>query len=189
MNFAAKSIPGVYEIAFPVHRDQRGSFVKPFLRSEFARQGLMTDFTEVFYTVSGERVLRGMHLQLPPGAQAKLVYCAAGDAFDVLLDLRLGSPTYGEYEFVELKGESGNALYLPPGVAHGFYVRQAPVMMVYHVTSEYEPSLDGGISWNSFGAEWPDLSPIISARDAALPAFGDFETPFRYSENERLQSK
>lgn len=181
MKFTAKSIPGVYELEIPVHRDERGSFVKTFLESEFKRQGLAADFKEVFYSVSGARVLRGMHVQAPPSDQAKLVYCADGDAFDVLLDLRVGSPTFGKFETVELLGEEGRALYMPPGVAHGFYVREAPVVMIYHVTTEYVPGLDSGIAWNSFGAPWPDASPIVSARDASLPPLGDFKSPFRFA--------
>lgn len=180
MRFVAKSIPDVYEITFPVHRDPRGSFVKIFLESEFAREGLNGDFKEVFYTVSGERVLRGMHVQAPPGEQAKLLYCTAGDALDVLLDLRIGSPAYGRYEIVELSGEAGRALYIPSGVAHGFYVRKAPLIMVYHATSEYLPEMDRGIAWDSFGAPWPDRAPVISERDASLPSLADFESPFRF---------
>jgi dTDP-4-dehydrorhamnose 3,5-epimerase len=70
---------------------------------------------------------------------------------------------------------------MPPGVAHGFYVREAPVVMIYHVTTEYVPGLDSGIAWNSFGAPWPDASPIVSARDASLPPLGDFKSPFRFA--------
>ena len=180
MKFAEKSIPGVYEITIPVHRDERGSFVKPFLESEFKRQGLEHDFREVFYSVSGERVLRGMHVQLPPSDQAKLVYCSAGNALDVLLDLRVGSPSYGKHEVIELTGEDDKAMYVPSGVAHGFYVRRAPAIMVYHVTSEYVPDLDAGIGWNSFGANWPDPQPVLSGRDASLPPFAGFKSPFRF---------
>jgi dTDP-4-dehydrorhamnose 3,5-epimerase len=181
MEFKAKSIPGLYEIRYPVHRDRRGLFVKPFLESAFTRQGIKAGFKEVFYSISGDRVLRGMHVQVPPADQEKLVYCAAGDALEVLLDLRVGSPQYGKFETVELTSEAGHALYVPRGVAHGFYVRKSPVIMMYHVTSEHVPALDRGIAWDSFGAPWPNRAPVLSERDASLPPFAEFESPFRFA--------
>jgi dTDP-4-dehydrorhamnose 3,5-epimerase len=174
-------IPGCYEIQLPVHSDARGSFVKTIAGSQLAKCELETGFVETFYTVSGENVLRGMHLQLPPADHAKFVYCVAGGVMDVCLDVRRGSPTFGRHIVLELTAERNNALYLPRGVAHGFYVRQAPAIMVYHVTSEHEPRLDAGISWSSFGAKWPTNSPLLSPRDAALPPFQDFASPFRFS--------
>lgn len=173
-------IPGCYEIQLPVHSDARGSFVKTIVSSEFAKRELEAGFVETFYTVSGENVLRGMHLQLPPADHAKLVYCVAGSVMDVCLDVRRGSPTFGRHIVIELGAERSKAIYLPRGVAHGFYVRQAPALIVYHVTSEHEPRLDSGIAWNSFGAAWPTDSPLLSPRDAALAAFKEFASPFRF---------
>jgi dTDP-4-dehydrorhamnose 3,5-epimerase len=175
------SIPGCYEIRLPVHSDARGSFVKTIASSQFAERKLEAKFVETFYTVSGQNVLRGMHLQLPPSDHAKLVYCVAGSVMDVCLDVRYESPTFGRHIMIELAVKRHNAIYLPRGVAHGFYVRQAPAVMMYHVTSEYEPRLDTGIAWNSFGAKWPTDSPLISPRDAALKAFQDFISPFHFT--------
>ena len=179
--FSECEIPGCYEIQLPVHSDVRGSFVKTIASSRFAERKLETGFVETFYTVSGENVLRGMHLQLPPADHAKFVYCVAGGVMDVCLDVRRGSPAFGRHIVIELEAERNNAIYLPRGVAHGFYVRRAPALMVYHVTSEHEPRLDAGIAWNSFGAKWPTDSPLLSPRDAGLTRFQDFASPFRFS--------
>ena len=172
------AIPGCFEALFPVHEDERGAFVKPHMRSSFKAAGLETDFAECFHTVSRARVLRGMHMQLPPADHAKLIYCVAGAVMDVALDVRRGSPMYGAHVAIDLR--CGKGVYLPRGVAHGFYVLEPPAIRVYHVTSEYAPSLDVGVRWDSFGAAWPDRSPVLSARDAALPGLRDFVSPFIY---------
>jgi dTDP-4-dehydrorhamnose 3,5-epimerase len=101
---------------------------------------------------------------------------------ETALDLRVGSPTYGKHEVYELSTAASNAVYLPRGIAHGFCVRQAPAVMVYHVTSEHDPSLDAGIHWNSFGAAWPVDNPTVSARDDGFIGFDEFKSPFRFEE-------
>ena len=181
MTLSECEIPGCYEIRLPVHADAREGFVKSMASSQFAELNLETGFVETFYTISGENVLRGMHLQLPPADHAKFVYCVAGAVLDVCLDVRRDSPTFGRHIVIELGAERNNALYLPRGVAHGFYVRRAPAIMVYHVTSEHELRLDTGIAWNSFGAKWPTNSPLLSPRDAALTPFRNFASPFCFS--------
>jgi dTDP-4-dehydrorhamnose 3,5-epimerase len=187
MTFCECEIPGCYRIELPVHADARGRFVKPLVASRLAQIGLGTEFVETFYTVSGENVLRGMHLQLPPADHAKLVYCVTGAVMDVCLDVRRGSPTFGRHIVVELSPERNHAIYLSRGIAHGFFVRQAPAIIVYHVTSEHEPRLDSGIAWNSFGVQWPTDSPVLSPRDAALTPWKDFQTPFRYELSKPFQ--
>ena len=169
------------ELHFAPHEDARGRFVKTIHAADFASLGLSADFRETYHTVSGAGVLRGMHLQLPPSEQAKLVYCIAGRVMDVHLDLRRGSPSFGRFAVVELSGQQANGVYLPAGVAHGFYVREAPATVVYHVTAEYDAAADAGVRWDSFGAPWPDRSPVVSARDAALPAIEGFRTPFEFA--------
>ena len=154
--------------------------MKSFKESDFTKLGLECDFKESFYTESTANVLRGMHFQLPPADHAKLVYCIHGSILDVALDIRVGSPTYGEHELFELRAEWNNAVYLPRGIAHGFYVREAPSLVVYQVTSEHDSSCDTGIRWDSFGAEWPLSSPLISPRDEALTPWQEFDSPFRY---------
>lgn len=173
-------IPGCHQLNFPCQSDLRGSFVKPFRESTFAQKGLATGFSEIFYTVSGPNVLRGMHIQLPPADHAKLVYCLTGKIMDVVLDVRRGSPTYGVHEVFELDASCHRGVYLPCGVAHGFYVLVPPATTAYLAGAEHSPGLDVGISWNSFGAPWPVDRPVLSPRDAALPRFEEFISPFRY---------
>ena len=185
MNLSQLKIPGCYEIQLPVYSDVRGMLVKSFSRNQFAAHNLEFGFVETFYTVSGENVLRGMHLQVPPADHAKVVYCVAGSVMDVCLDVRHGSPSFGQHVCIELSASRNNALYLSRGIAHGFYVRLAPAIMVYHVTAEHTPQFDTGIAWDSFGAEWPTHSPLLSPRDASLPALRDFESPFVFSAPDR----
>jgi dTDP-4-dehydrorhamnose 3,5-epimerase len=180
IRFTECRLPGCFLVEFPIFRDHRGMFVKSFQRSAFEQHGLDCDFTESFYTESGENVLRGMHFQLPPADHAKLVYCMSGAIHDIALDLRVGSPTYGQHEAYDLSAEYNNAAYLPRGMAHGFFVRSAPAVVVYEVTSEHSPQHDTGIRWDSFGAAWPQSAPLISVRDEGLIPFAQFESPFRF---------
>ncbi len=180
IQFVASKLAGCFVVQFPAFHDSRGFFVKAIQKSVFETHGLEADFTEVFYTTSYKDVLRGMHFQVPPSDHAKLVYCTSGSIYDVALDLRVGSPTYGEYEVYELSDRFNNAVYLPRGIAHGFYVREEPSVVVYHVTSEHNPAHDQGILWNSFGAPWPITDPIVSDRDSGFANFTSFKSPFRY---------
>lgn len=126
MNLLETPLPGCYKLELDVHCDSRGKFVKTWKRSFYSTGLPGVAFVETFYTVSGENVLRGMHLQLPPAEYSKLVYCAAGSVIDVALDLRRGSPAFGSHLAIELSGECGHGLFLPPGIAHGFYVQRQP---------------------------------------------------------------
>jgi dTDP-4-dehydrorhamnose 3,5-epimerase len=180
IQFAPCRLPGCYLLEFPAFRDYRGLFVKSVQRSAFEQRGLECDFSESFYTESGENVLRGMHYQAPPADHAKLIYCISGGIWDIALDLRQGSPTFGEHEVYRLGAERRGAVYLPRGIAHGFFVESAPSVVVYQVTSEHSPAHDHGIHWDSFGAAWPQSSPIVSARDRSFMQFSQFESPFRY---------
>ena len=180
IQFTESKLPGCFVVQFPVVHDHRGHFVKTIQKSVFDEYGLEGDFKECFYSTSHKNVLRGMHFQLPPSDHAKLVYCTAGAIYDMTLDLRIGSPTYGEHEIYELSSNASNAVYLPRGIAHGFYVREGPAVMVYHVTSEHDPERDAGILWDSFNAAWPVQDPIVSARDAGFISLDKFESPFFY---------
>ena len=180
LQFMPTKLAGCYLVNFPAFHDSRGSFVKVIQKSAFEAQGLEADFAEVFYTTSNENVLRGMHFQVPPSDHAKLVYCTSGAIFDMALDLRAGSPTFGRHECFDLSERENNAVYLPRGIAHGFYVREVPSVVVYHVTSEHRSEHDQGIRWDSFGASWPVTIPILSSRDAAFPTLDQFRSPFHY---------
>ncbi len=131
MLFIETCVTGCYEIRFPGQVDRRGTFAKPFSFSRFVSRGLEADFVESFHTVSSSNVLRGMHCQLPPGDQSKLVYCVTGSVLDVVLDLRPDSPSFKSYAQVELAADRHNAVFLPRGACHGFYVRQGPACMIY----------------------------------------------------------
>ncbi|MBI4386850.1 MAG: dTDP-4-dehydrorhamnose 3,5-epimerase [Elusimicrobia bacterium] len=178
MKFIETELPGCYEILPLVSEDPRGSFVKTFHEESFARQGLSAHFSEDFFTVSNRNVLRGLHFHLPPRAHAKLVYCIQGSVLDAAFDLRKGSPAYGRHVTLELSAAKRNMLYLPVGLAHGFYVMSAEAVVVYKVTGSHSPAHDGGIRWDSAGIEWPGSDPILSDRDAKFPPLSEFKTPF-----------
>jgi len=176
-------ISGCFEIACQLFKDERGSFVKTFHLGGFSDLGLATRFAEEYYSVSRKNVLRGLHFQLPPMDHEKLVYCLSGTVLDVVLDIRIDSPTFGEHRMIELSADKGNMVYMPRGIAHGFMVTSDHAVMQYKVTSVYSPDHDAGILWNSAGIQWPVTSPVVSARDSAFPAFMDFTTPFRLAGN------
>jgi dTDP-4-dehydrorhamnose 3,5-epimerase len=181
MKLSKTKIPGCYEIGFTSRTDARGSFVKTFHTTAFRELGLESGFSEGFYSVSHQNVLRGMHFQLPPIDGAKLVYCLQGSILDVVLDLRVGSPSYGKFAVLELSSANPTAAYLPRGEAHGFYSLTEPSVVVYQVSSEYDPNFDTGVRWNSFGFDWPNASPKVSERDSKLPLLDDFANPFRFA--------
>ena len=169
---------GCFRLQPRVFQDARGRFVKPLVVSQLQTHGLRTDFIEQYHSTSAPGVIRGMHFQTPPHEHAKLVYCAAGAVTDVLLDLRRQSPTYSKAIALPLTAESGQALYITAGIAHGFVAIDAPALMVYNLTSEYAPSHDAGVRWDSFGFDWGLKAPVMSERDLSFPAFADFVSPF-----------
>ena len=136
--------------------------------------GLEFGFKESFHTRSAANVLRGMHFQMAPADGAKLVYCLEGAILDVILDVRPESPAFGSVYTFELSADEPAGVYIPRGVAHGFYVQRAPALVMYHVTSENDPQCDTGVRWDSFGFEWPVSDPLLSPRDAALRSFSEF---------------
>lgn len=178
MEVRPTKLPGVCTLELFRASDARGSFTKTFSAQAFAAQALRTDFRETYYSLSGPRVLRGLHFQLPPAQHAKVVTCLAGRVLDVVVDLRTDSPTFRQHELFELSAARPQGLYLPAGVAHGFYVLEAPALLWYSVTSEYAAAQDAGIRWDSAGIPWPDQAPVLSARDRGFPALADFASPF-----------
>ena len=163
-----------------IHRDARGSFVKILHKELYTAAGLNWCFAEEYYSVSAQRVLRGLHFQLPPHDHIKLVYCLEGVVIDAVVDLRKGSPAYGLHAIFELSPKNGAALYIPRGLAHGFYVTSPRATLVYKTETVYAPSHDSGISWNSAGIAWPDPAPLLSDRDKTFPMMKDFNSPFEY---------
>jgi dTDP-4-dehydrorhamnose 3,5-epimerase len=185
MDVEALKLPGCLRLCPRVVGDERGDFVKSFVEDEFRALGLPTYFAEEYYSRSAQGVLRGLHFQSPPHEYAKLVACIYGKIKDVLLDLRVGSPRYGQVEVIEMDGKDGQVLYLPSGIAHGF-LAHTEVMVWYKVTSRYAPAYDTGIRWDSVPVDWGVDNPVLSARDRMLPAWGEFVSPFVYKPAEAL---
>lgn len=159
-------------------QDGRGWLAKLFHSGAFAEVGLPAELHELFVTSSGARVIRGLHFQAPPAAQAKYVTCLTGAVMDVVLDIRNGSPTYGRHCALTLDADVGDVVYVPEGFAHGFAVVSGPAVMLYAVTHVWEPSCDAGVRWDSAGVAWPFADPLISERDAGLTHFDQFGSPF-----------
>ena len=180
INIKQTKIPGLFEILPHIIKDERGLFIKSFHQDIFKKNGLTADFVEEYYSFSYKEVLRGLHFQLPPMDHVKIVYCVLGKVLDAVVDLRVGSPTYGEFETFELSAEKANMIYIPKGLAHGFYVLSKSAIMVYKVTTVYSPEHDTGILWNSVPIPWPDKNPLVSKRDSEFKPFKDFKSPFTY---------
>ena len=180
MNIKPTVIPGCFEIQPRVIKDARGRFVKTFHIEVFRQFGLNTNFMEEFYSISHQRVLRGLHFQVPPFDQCKFVYCLEGEVLDAIVDLRVGSPTFGQHAMFTLTASQANMLFIPLGVAHSFYVTSPQAIMMYKVTTVYSEAHDAGILWNSANIPWPDISPILSRRDQQFQPFSEFHSPFTF---------
>lgn len=159
--------------------DLRGCFVKTFHLPTFESLGLPTLFREEYYSISKKNVLRGIHFQTPPNAHDKIVICQSGRVIDVVVDLRVGSRTFGQFERFELSGETPQLVYIQAGLGHGFYSLADHSMLAYKVTTEYFPESDAGVHWSSFAGAFPvGISPIISIRDDRFPTLENFSSPF-----------
>ena len=170
-------LPKVWYIKLDKFEDARGSFTKTYTSHLYHQYLGEFEMREEFYTVSKKDVIRGMHFQLPPNDHKKVVFCAAGSARDVILDLRQGKG-YGRYVDIHLSGEEPGLLFIPKGIAHGFRALEDNTNMVYKTSSAYVPESDKGILWNSFGYDWGSGMPVVSDRDQLHPSFKDFKTPF-----------
>lgn len=157
--------------------DSRGCFVKTFQESWLKERGADFELREQFFSVSGKNVIRGMHFQLPPYDQDKLVTVIHGRVRDVVLDLRKSSKSYGKYDVIELV-EGRDALFIPRGCAHGFLSLEEKSVMLYNVSSEYDREHDTGICYDSFGYDWGEDEFILSEKDKNLPRLEAFEDPF-----------
>lgn len=170
---------GCFEIQGDVFKDIRGVFLKTYQEQLFIDLGLRKDWREEYYSISRKNVIRGMHFQMPPEDHAKLVYCLHGEVLDVVLDLRVDSPTYLKSRSFLLSPERGNFIYIPSGLAHGFLSMTEGSVMQYKVTSAYSAEHDAGLAWDSFNFEWPVESPVISERDRLHSDVAKFNSPFR----------
>ena len=180
MRILEQPFPGFYVIAGIRAGDSRGVFVKTFSEQVFRNLGISFEPREEFYSTSHKNVIRGMHFQIPPHDHEKLIYCSRGGFLDVLVDLRIGSPTFQKIFKIELSGENPIFLFLPRGIAHGFLSLKDESSMTYLTSVVHHPESDRGIRWDSISFPWPVRDSIVSDRDKALPKLDDFVSPFTF---------
>ncbi|MGC9348757.1 MAG: dTDP-4-dehydrorhamnose 3,5-epimerase [Anaerolineae bacterium] len=178
--FKRLEIPDVILIEPRVFEDERGFFLETYKHSAFADAGVPETFVQFNHSRSTAGVLRGLHYQKDPAAQGKLVGAVRGSIFDVAVDIRVGSPTYGCWVGEVLSEDNHRSIYIPPGFAHGFCVLSDIADVIYQVTAEYAPDLDRGILWNDpeIDIAWPIDAPDLSAKDAAQPRLADADNNF-----------
>jgi dTDP-4-dehydrorhamnose 3,5-epimerase len=181
MRALATKLEGPVLIEPVVHGDERGFFQETYRRDRFEELGVREDWVQDNHSRSRLGVVRGMHFQ---AGQAKLVRCARGEVLDVLVDVRRGSPTFGEWEAYPLSDTNGHVVYAPNGFAHGFCVTSETADVVYKVSTYYDPDLESGFRYDDpeVGIEWPELDLVPSARDSSAPLLSEIaaDLPFEY---------
>lgn len=175
MKFIQTKIDGVVSIEPKIFGDPRGFFLETYRKDLFAQNGIVCDFVQDNHSASSKGVLRGLHFQVPPKEQAKLVRVLRGEVFDVVVDMRRGSRTYGMWEGHTLNADNKKMLFVPAGVAHGFLATKDGTEFAYKVSDVYSPQHERGIRWDDpqLAICWPKLDTpyILSDRDKQLPAF------------------
>lgn len=174
--FEKQRIDGVILVKPKVFGDKRGFFMETYKKSEFAANGIDVDFNQDNHSKSSAHVLRGLHYQAEPYSQAKLVRCVRGRIYDVAVDLRLNSKTYGKYVKVELSEENKHMLFIPKGFAHGFVVLSDNAELCYKAGGEYNPDADRGVLWNDtdININWEiGFEPVLSDKDMKQPKLKD----------------
>ncbi len=174
LRLLTEPLPGVLLVASEPRRDERGFFARCFCRQELAARGVDPGVAQANLSHSRRRgTLRGLHYQLPPSAETKIVRCLRGRIHDVVLDLREGSPGFGRHCAFELGEGDGRAVVVPPGCAHGFLTLTDDVLVLYFVSAAYDPERERGIRWNdpAFAVAWPFPPAVISERDRDHPDF------------------
>jgi len=188
MKFVKTSLEGAYIIKPKVFRDERGFFLESYSEKEFGENGIDAKFVQDNHSLSiNKGVLRGFHFQLPPNEQAKLVRVTRGKAYDVIVDLRKNSPTFGKWESFELSapaspagGDNFEMLFIPRGFAHAYCTLEDNTEFMYKVDNFYAPESDSGIIWNdpTLNINWPIKDPILSDKDIKLQLLKNFNNPF-----------
>lgn len=174
VKFTETPLPGAYLIDLERKADDRGFFARLFCANEFEAEGLQTRFVQVNNSLSEERgTLRGLHYQLGPAAETKLVRCVQGAIWDCILDLRQNSSTFGQWFGAELSAQNRSMMYVPKGFAHGFLSLTEVSELVYFVDEYYSPSMERGVRWDDplFGIKWPSQPAVLSQRDLDHPLF------------------
>ncbi len=180
MEFIRTEIEGLFIIKPKVFEDDRGYFYESYSRKKFLEQGIDYNFLQDNESRSKKGVLRGLHFQIPPYAQGKLVRVLRGAVMDVAVDLRKDSKTFKQYFSVELTGTNKTMFWIPPGFAHGFITLEDDTVFSYKCTELYYPEAEKSIVWNDpdLNIDWGVSEPVVSDRDAKAPLFKDFINPF-----------
>ena len=182
MKITQTELPGVVLLEPARFGDERGFFSESWNKKVLADNGISLDFVQDNHSLSqAVGTVRGLHFQSPPHAQAKLVRCGKGALFDVAVDIRKGSPTYGKWVGFDLTFENGLQLLIPAGFLHGFSTRQPDTEIIYKCTDYYAPDCDGAVRFDDpdIGINWGLTGdPVLSAKDAAAPLLADFDSPF-----------
>ena len=176
MKFSRTTLPGLWLIELELREDERGFLARTYCEKEFAALGLNTRWPQCNLTLTKKRgAIRGMHFQAEPKPEIKLIRCAAGKIFDVLVDVRRNSPTFGKWEGFELSAENRRQLYVPGGFAHGFQCLADNCEVFYQMSESYFPELARGLWWNdpAVGIGWPLPEATLSERDQKLPLLAD----------------
>jgi len=175
MKFIETKLQGAFIIRPDLIEDERGFFARTFCRREFEEHGLNTNLVQCNISFNKQKgTLRGMHYQVPPHAEAKLVRCTAGAIYDVIIDLRAASSTFKQWFAVELTAENHQLLYVPEGFAHGYQTLRPDTEILYQVSEFYHPQSEEGVRWNdpAFGIVWPLPATAMSGKDASHPDWG-----------------
>lgn len=184
MKITTTPIEGLLVIDPDVFADKRGFFCENYNEQRYIQAGITTHFVQDNQSASSYGVVRGLHFQLPPYTQAKLVCCLVGSVLDVALDLRAGSPTYGQHFAIELSADNHRQFFIPKGFAHGFSVLSEKAIFTYKCDEFYHPEADGGISLmdDSLGIDWliPKDKMILSQKDLSHPLLGELKITFPY---------
>lgn len=164
--------------------DERGFFAESYSLRNYLEIGIDAIFVQDNHSISSAAgTVRGLHFQAPPKGQAKLVRCGRGAIFDVAVDLRRGSPTFGGWVGLELSADNGAQLFIPEGLAHGFVTLEANSEIVYKCSEYYAPEAEGSLRWDDpdIGIEWPlNCAPVLSEKDSTAPFLAEFESPFTF---------
>jgi dTDP-4-dehydrorhamnose 3,5-epimerase len=186
MQIETTLLPGVVILTPSRHGDHRGFFCESWNKAKMDAVGLHYDFVQDNHSLSAQLgTVRGLHFQSPPHAQAKLVRCGRGRLFDVAVDIRKGSPTFGKWFGVELSFENGRQLLIPTGFLHGFMTLEPDTEIIYKCSDYYAPECDGALRWDSCGIDWPlsGIAPVLSEKDTNAPLLADFDSPFTWGGN------
>lgn len=177
LRFSETRIPGVVLVEPQVHRDARGFFLETYHARKYREGGIAGEFVQDNHSRSLRGTLRGLHCQAPPHGQGKLVRVIEGEVWDVAVDARRGSPTYGKYTAAVLSEENFHQLYVPPGLLHGFVVTSEVAQVEYKCTGLYVPEAEFSVIWNDpdLGIPWPVDQPTLSPKDAAAPRLRDVQ--------------